>query len=78
MKCVICKTGQTQSGKTTVTLEQNGAVLVVREVPAEVCQNCGEVYLPEEVARALARLAAQTLKKGVVVDVREFNATMAM
>jgi len=77
MKCVICKTGQTQAGTTTVTLEQDGVVLVVRKVPAEVGQNCGEVYLSEEVARTLMRLAAETLKEGVVIDVRKLNAATA-
>lgn len=30
MKCVICKQGETQPGKVTVTLDQDGATLVFR------------------------------------------------
>ena len=41
MKCVICKHGETMPGKSTVTLERNGATLVFQQVPGEVCQNCG-------------------------------------
>ena len=51
MRCPICKQGETRPGKTTVTLHQAETVLMVRHVPAEVCQNCGEVYLSEEVAQ---------------------------
>ena len=47
MKCVICKYGETAPGKVTVTLEENGATIVIREVPARVCQTCGEEYVDE-------------------------------
>ena len=39
MKCVVCKLGDTREGHTTVTLEREGAALVVRKVPAQVCAN---------------------------------------
>ena len=37
MKCVVCKKGETKSGKATVTLEKDGATLVFKGVPAQVC-----------------------------------------
>lgn len=40
MKCVICKTGHTHSGTTTVTLQNANAVVVIRDVLAKVCENC--------------------------------------
>lgn len=39
MKCVICKHGETRPGKTTVTLERGGATIVVKGVPAWICDN---------------------------------------
>ena len=42
MKCVLCKTGVMQPGVATVTLERNQTVVVIKGVPAEVCQNCGD------------------------------------
>lgn len=74
MKCVICKNGETQPGKTTVTLERGGTTLVVKGVPARVCDNCGEAYVDEEVTRELTQAAAEALRAGVQVDVREFVA----
>lgn len=53
MKCVICKHGETQAGHTTVTLERGETVLVFRNVPAQVCANCGEAYVSEEVTAQL-------------------------
>jgi YgiT-type zinc finger domain-containing protein len=40
MKCVVCKKGETKSGKATVTLEKDGATLVFKGVPARVCASC--------------------------------------
>ena len=36
MKCVLCKHGETQPGKVTVTLERGQSIVITREVPAEV------------------------------------------
>ncbi len=77
MKCVICKHGETQLGKTTVTLERNGATLVVKGVPARVCDNCGEACVDEAITRRLLETAEQALRAGVQVDVREFAASTA-
>ena len=75
MTCIVCKKGQTHPGHTTVTLEKNGGALVVRHVPAEVCENCGEAYVSAEVTRSLLASATQTLRAGVEVDIREFVPT---
>ncbi|MBI5560994.1 MAG: type II toxin-antitoxin system MqsA family antitoxin [Deltaproteobacteria bacterium] len=74
MKCVICKQGETRPGKATVTLERNGTTLVVKGVPANVCANCGEEYVGEEITARLLDTAEEVAKKGVQVDVREYVA----
>jgi len=58
----------------TVTLERGGAVIVIKEVPAEVCGNCGEYYLTEEITRKVLHLAETSIKKGVEVEVIRFAA----
>ncbi|CAN5818537.1 hypothetical protein BH20PSE1_BH20PSE1_01670 [soil metagenome] len=73
MKCQICKHGETQPGKTSVTLERGRTTLVFREVPAEVCDNCGEAFHSEEVAASLLRQAEEAVKAGVEVDIRRFE-----
>lgn len=39
MKCVICKHGETKSGLVTVTLERDESIVVIKKVPASVCNN---------------------------------------
>lgn len=74
MRCVICKHGETQHGKATVTLERGGTTLVIKGVPAEVCMNCGEEYVSEEISALLLKTAEKAVKSGVQVDVREYAA----
>jgi len=72
VKCIICKHGETRPGKTTVTLERNGMTLVIRNVPAEMCENCGEAYVDEATARELLHGAEAAARAGVMVDIREY------
>lgn len=74
MKCVICKQGQTHNGKTTVTLEREKTTVVIKEVPAEVCENCGEYYLSEETTEKVQALAEQAVKLGVEIEVLRYAA----
>ncbi len=48
MKCVICRHGELTDGSTTVILERGEATLIFKEVPARVCDNCGEEYVSSE------------------------------
>ena len=73
MRCVICKQGETQPGHTTVTLERERTVLVFRNVPAEVCANCGEAYVSEEVTAQLLEEAEEAVQARVQVNVRELT-----
>ena len=53
MKCVIYKQGETRPGVATVTLEREGTMLIVKSVPTQVCQNCGEEYINEDITAKL-------------------------
>ena len=72
MKCVVCKQGKTQPGVTTVTFERDGLTLVVKNVPARVCVNCGEEYVDEQAATLLLETAENAAQAGVLVDVRAY------
>ncbi len=75
MKCMVCKHGETQPGKTTVTLERGGVTSVVKSVPAQVCDNCGEAYVDQHLTGQLLGTVDEALRAGIQVDVREFAAT---
>lgn len=73
MKCVVCKKGQTKAGKTTVTLEKEGATLVFKGVPASVCANCGEEYVDSKVTARLLKAAEDAARDGIQVEIRQYS-----
>ena len=73
MKCGICGHGETRPGTSTVTL-QGGATVVFKDVPAEICENCGERYVSESVTARLLEEVQQAAASGVQVEVRSFAA----
>lgn len=74
MKCVICKTGQTHPGTTTVTLQRDESVVVIRDVPAEICEDCGEYYLSEPVAQRVYADADASAQRHVDVEIQRYAA----
>lgn len=74
MKCVICKHGETGRGTATATLTRDTTTVVIKGVPADVCDNCGEEYLDEATTARLLRTVEEAARAGVEVDVREYIA----
>ena len=74
MKCLSCKHGELKPGRTTVTVERDGTTIVIRNVPAEVCETCGEDYLDSEVASSLEAVLQEAANAGVRFELREYKA----
>jgi len=73
MKCMICKHGETKQGTTTVTLEKGSSTIVFKEVPAQICDNCGEKYIDKTTTKELLSKARNIVKNGVEIDIRKYD-----
>ena len=69
MKCPICKEGVTETGKANITLERKGSIIFFKEVPALICNNCGENYFSSDISKRLFKLAQETFKKGIELEI---------
>lgn len=74
MNCIVCKKGVTQPGKTTVTIDKAQTVVVIRDIPAQVCTTCGEEYIDADTMRDLEKLVATAQKAGLNIAVQKFKA----
>ncbi|MBE7557811.1 type II toxin-antitoxin system MqsA family antitoxin [bacterium] len=74
MKCLVCKRGETAPGEVTVTLERGASTVIIRNVPADVCDNCGEFYLAEAVTRKLTETAEAAVQRGAEVEILRYAA----
>jgi YgiT-type zinc finger domain-containing protein len=61
MKCVICKTGDTYPGKTSYSIVKDNRVIIIRNVDAEICDNCEEAYFTSETSRMLSQKVKEAL-----------------
>lgn len=74
MQCVICRHGSTGPGRITETLQRDNCTVVFKEVPADVCANCGEHYFSEQVTRELVARAEAAARSGAEVEILRFAA----
>ena len=69
MKCPICNEGETKQGKTTVTIDNENSIIFFKEVLALICENCGENYFSSKVSKILQKIAQESLKKGIELEI---------
>lgn len=74
MKCVICKAGAVRKGNTTVTLERGGSLIIVKGVPADICDQCGEYYLSEAVTEKVMAQAEEAVARNAEVEIIRYAA----
>ncbi|OHD70368.1 MAG: hypothetical protein A2W19_16340 [Spirochaetes bacterium RBG_16_49_21] len=74
MICALCKTGSMKSGKTTVTMMRGEATIIIKDVPALVCGDCGEYWLDMDTSSTVFRIAEEAVKNGTEIEIRRFIA----
>ena len=74
MKYLACKHGMLKAGRTTVTVDRDGTTIVIRNVPVDVCDTCGEDYPDSAVASSLETVLQEAARSGVRFEVREYRA----
>lgn len=55
MDCLMCK-GKLENKNTTFMVELNNCIIIIKNVPSQVCKQCGEVSYSNEVAKQLEKL----------------------
>ena len=55
MKCPICR-GSMKRGRTNLPVEIGEGLLFIKNVPADICSQCGEAFIPDKVANLLEKM----------------------
>jgi YgiT-type zinc finger domain-containing protein len=73
-KCYFCK-GKVVEQQITIDYRWGDTLVVVKDVPAGVCEQCGEKYLSSDVYKELERVAKNKshLTGKMTVDVLNFE-----
>ncbi|MEW6353703.1 MAG: type II toxin-antitoxin system MqsA family antitoxin [Pseudomonadota bacterium] len=74
MKCLLYRQGETRPGRVTVTLQRGETTVIIKDVPADVCENCGEYYLADDVTEQLLVKGEEAVKNGAEVEIFRYAA----
>lgn len=66
--CPICG-GEKGAGKTTFTVDLGFGVVVVRDVPATVCTQCGADWIDDAISEKLEKIVDDARQKHNLVEV---------
>ena len=71
-KCSFCK-GTAQEGLSTFTADLGDCIVIIRNVPSHICEQCGETYYMTEVMQQVYRIVQsvrETMSEITVVNYR--------
>mgnify|MGYP001294257515 CR=1 FL=1 len=75
-RCPLCG-GHRKAGTTTFSVDLTFGVVVVRDVPALVCTQCGDAWIDDAIAARLESLVADARTRQTVVEVVQWAAIAA-
>ena len=56
--CMYCKCDSLKASTTTHVVNYKGCLIIVKNVPCEECEQCGEKYYSDDVARRLEAIVS--------------------
>ena len=59
--CMLCKCDTVRQTTTTHVVNYRGSVIVIKNVPCEECEQCGEIFYTDEVAEHLETMVNLSL-----------------
>ncbi|MCK9519091.1 MAG: type II toxin-antitoxin system MqsA family antitoxin [Dehalococcoidia bacterium] len=74
LSCVICRQGKLAPGMATVMVAARETVVVVKQVPADICDTCGEYYLSQEMAEQIDDIVDAAAARGAEVEIIRYAA----
>ena len=73
MKCPLCR-GHMVLGKTILPYEfENGRVIVILDVPAFICEECGDDFIEIDVMRNIERILDKVEHNGMKMGFVEYR-----
>ncbi|WP_371816498.1 hypothetical protein [Methanospirillum purgamenti] len=49
----------------------------MEEVPVDMCDNCGEIYVPDKIAEQIMFIVESAESEGIILDVQNFPAEIS-
>ena len=73
MRCPICESNMTD-GKTTLTFKRgHDHTIVVKEIPAQICSQCGESFIDLSISEQVETFIHKAENNGLKMGFLEFH-----
>ena len=69
--CMYCKCDDLIESTTTHVVNYKNCIIIIKNVPCEECEQCGEKYYSNEVAKqleSLVNIAKQLMQEIAIID----------
>ncbi len=69
--CMFCKCDSVKKSTTTHVINYKNCIIIIKNVPCEECEQCGEKYFSDEVAEKLEKMvnaAKKVMQEISVID----------
>ncbi|MDM8522280.1 type II toxin-antitoxin system MqsA family antitoxin [Desulfococcaceae bacterium HSG8] len=78
-RCDLCG-GILSAGKTSLEIRRNGDIIILNDIPADLCEQCGESYISAEISEKLDHFLEEYRqhRPDRYIPVPEFSAVQAM
>ena len=72
MTCIYCK-GELEHKMTNFIADLGSTIIIVKDVPSEVCKQCGEVSYSDKVAKRLEQIVEAMKKQNLEIAVTKYD-----
>lgn len=76
MNCVLCKANLTK-GKVNHIVDLGEGIIIIKNVPANICEQCGEYYLDTNTSLKLESIVEDIKKNKAEVFIVNYNEMVA-
>ena len=76
MSCFVCK-GNLENKKVNYVVDLENTIIIIKEVPARVCNQCGEQYFDDETAENIEKIVKQLKKLAAEVTIVNYKENAA-
>ena len=73
MQCILCK-GDMKNGKVNFPVDTEENFILIKGVPAKLCEQCGEFFLKDDVAEAIEAIVKKARGTNVEFEILKFAA----
>jgi YgiT-type zinc finger domain-containing protein len=73
MICLICRQAEVVESFTSLDFQRGEMHLSITNVPARLCQSCGEAYMDEEVTAQVLQSAERIYRVGILEEIIDYR-----